>query len=134
MQVFSLYTSCFLLLIITYIASCAGVVKTVRTRNSNGPFTQLAVLKEKVEEIIYNQDRFPIIPEKFLACKKNHDCVLAEDNCGTIAVHRSYKKKYDLWRKKAFSGYIFDCMNDLSYYEPQCVDFKCKAVKVETDM
>ena len=103
--------------------------------NSNGSFIQLAGFeKELVEEIIYDQHGFPVIPEKFLACKRNYNCVLAEDPCGTIAVHRSYKRQYDLWRKKAFSGYNFDCMNDLSYYEPQCVDFKCKEVKVETDM
>ena len=101
---------------------------------NGGLLVQLAGLaKESVGEIVYNQHNFPVIPKKFLACKKNRDCILAEAPCGTIAVHRSYKRKYNSWRKKAFSGYTFDCMNDLSYYEPQCIDFKCKEIKIETD-
>ena len=75
----------------------------------------------------------PSPPNKFLSCKKNSDCVLAGYTCGTIAVHRSYKDKYQSWREKTFLRINFDCATDLSYYEPQCLNFKCKEVKKEID-
>ncbi|MDE0119081.1 MAG: hypothetical protein OXM55_03635 [Bdellovibrionales bacterium] len=79
---------------------------------------------------------FPNVPEKFLICKKDRDCVLVAypvPFCGTIAVHSLYKRVYEQWREKTFTGYTFDCASDLSYYEPQCVNFKCEEIKVETD-
>lgn len=115
-----------LIISFTLLFSCLFLFK------GSGLLGQLAGFeREWVEEIAYNQYGFPIIPEKFLACKKNRDCVLATDPCGTIAVHKSYKSKYKRWREKAFAGYVFDCMNDLSHYEPQCVNFKCEKIKVE---
>ena len=94
-----------------------------------GQLADLAI--EQVKEMLGD---FPTPPKKFFICKKNRDCTLAKDHCGTtIAVRKSYKRKYNAWRKKAFSGYTFDCMNDLFYYEPQCINFKCKEIKIETD-